>query len=115
MEGSPIHAYWRMLEKGPGVTEPLLPREERAYGVARQAVASDVVRMALRAMPDREITVITWRAGDICAAAAWMNISGVRARLLDVHVVLTWPFGVDHIVLNGVTRDRRPLEEIVEP
>jgi hypothetical protein len=112
---APIHPYWRLLEKGPFVTEPLLAREERAYGVARQSVAADVVRMALRAMPDREITVITWRAGETCAAAAWVSISGTRARLLDVHVVLTWPFGVDHIVLNGVTRDRRALEEIVEP
>jgi hypothetical protein len=104
-----------MLEKGPTVTEPLLSREERAYGIARQSVSSDVVRMALRAMPDREITVMTWRSGETCAAAAWMNISGVRARLLEVHAVLTWPFGVDHLVLHGVTRDRRPLEEIVEP
>jgi hypothetical protein len=111
---APVHPYWRMLEKGPGVTEPLLAREERAYGIGRQSVASDVVRMALRAVPDREITVITWRAGDTCAAAAWMTIAGTRARLVDVHVVLSWPFGVDHIVLSGVTRDRRPVEETLD-
>jgi hypothetical protein len=35
--------------------------------------------------------------------------------LIDVHVVLAWPFGIGHIVLRGVTRDRRALEEIVEP
>jgi hypothetical protein len=111
----PIHPYWRMLEKGPTVTEPLLAREEQAYGVARQSVSSDVVRMALRAMPDREITVITWRAGETCAAAAWMSVGGVRARLVDVHVVLSWPFGVHHIALSGVTRERRAAFEIVEP
>jgi hypothetical protein len=112
---TPIRPFWRMLEKGAAVVEPLLAREERAYGVARQRVSSDVVRMTLRAMPDREITVITWRAGDTCAAAAWTTVAGARARLVEVHAVLAWPFGVDHLLVRGVTREGRTVEEAVDP
>jgi hypothetical protein len=112
--GAPVRAYWRMLEKGGG-TEPLLAREERAYGIARQAIASDVVRLSLRAMPGREITVISWRVGDTCAAAAWTTVANVPARLLEVHAVLQWPIGVDHLVVRGVSRSGRAVEELVDP
>src|SRR5579863_5839942 len=33
---SPVFAYWRMLEKGPTVTEPLLAHEIDAYGIDSQ-------------------------------------------------------------------------------
>jgi hypothetical protein len=112
---APIHPYWRMLEKGPQATEPLLSREERAYGVMKETVKSDVVRFTLHALPDREITVLAWRAGEACSAAAWTRISGARARVLEVHAVLTWPFGVHHLVLRGTTREGRLVEETIEP
>src|ERR1700722_1857962 len=35
---APVSAYWRMLEKGPAETAPILAREVRAYGLASQAV-----------------------------------------------------------------------------
>src|ERR1700722_3637008 len=59
---APVFAYWRMLELGPTRTEPLLPIEAPAYGIARQEVLErgslgGAVRIALRALPDREILV----------------------------------------------------------
>src|ERR1700733_7408049 len=54
---APLAPYWRMLEKGPTVTEPLLPREEQAYGIAAQSVKAGVVRVTLRALEGREIAV----------------------------------------------------------
>jgi hypothetical protein len=36
--GTPIFAYWRMLEQGATKTAPLLPREIDAYGAASQLV-----------------------------------------------------------------------------
>jgi Domain of unknown function (DUF4833) len=111
---APVRAYWQMLEKGADVTEPLLSREERAYGL-RQSVRSDVVRMSLNALPEREITIITWRAAGACMAAAWTTVRTERARLVDVHAVLAWPFGIAHLVVQGRTRDGRLVEEIVEP
>ena len=111
---APIRPYWQMFEKGANVTEPLLSREERAYGL-HQTVRSDVVRMTLNALPEREITVITWRSSGACMAAAWTTVRGERARLVDVHAVLAWPIGIDHLVVQGRTRDGRLVEEIVEP
>src|SRR5215472_4907849 len=37
---APVFAYWRMLERGPTQYEQLLPREEKAYGIASQVVAT---------------------------------------------------------------------------
>jgi Domain of unknown function (DUF4833) len=111
---APVRAYWQMLEKGVSVTEPLLSREDRAYGL-RQTLRSDVVRLSLNALPDREITVITWRAAGACMAAAWTTLRGERARLVEVHAVLSWPFGIDHVVVQGQTREGRLVEETVQP
>jgi hypothetical protein len=56
----PVFAYWRMLETDGGV-EPLLLREEPAYGVASQTVRAGsqgrVVDVQLRAVGDRQVTV----------------------------------------------------------
>jgi hypothetical protein len=112
---SPVRPYWRMLERGAGVTEPLLDRERGAYGVHHQNVTQDRVKLALNALPGREIVVVTSRAGDACAASASLLMGSTWARLLSVHVVLAWPFGVDRLVIRGQLPDGRVLEEIVHP
>jgi hypothetical protein len=112
---APVQAYWRMLERGPLVTEPLLPREERAYGIARQTVEGGVIRLTLRAIPTRPIVVRTWRAPDgKCLSASSTVIAGFNARLFNVHVVLKW-FGVEHLVLTGWKDDGSVVREIVVP
>ena len=108
---TPIRAYWRMLEKGPTATEPLLDREQSAYGLASQLVKDGVVTAILRALPSRPIVVHTWRGDNgTCHAASRATIDGVDARLFNVHVALKL-FGVDYLLLTGWSDDGRTVRE----
>jgi hypothetical protein len=104
---APVYAYWRMLEKGPAATEPLLDREQPAYGIANQTVeprgdGSAAVRMTLRALPHMPLVVESGRAADgTCTAWVRTPIDGVDAKLFNVHVVLRWPFGVARLLVTG--------------
>jgi hypothetical protein len=107
---APLSAYWRMLELGPTQTEPLLSREQRAYGLASQVfVAGDrnggQVRAVLNALPDRPVIVVTSRGRDgACQALATLTIAGVPAHLFNVYVQLKWD-GVDYLLLRGWSMD----------
>jgi hypothetical protein len=103
---APVFAYWRMLEQGATRTEPLLPLETPACGVARQEIAErsasgGTVRIALRALPDREILVRSSAGEEGCVATATTRIHGTRARLFNVHARISWPFGVASLLLTG--------------
>jgi hypothetical protein len=104
---APVYSYWRMLEKGQAVTEPLLDREQPAYGIASQTVESRgdrgaAVRMTLRALPHMPLIVESGRAADgTCTASVRTPIDGVDAKLFNVHVVLRWPFGVARLLVTG--------------
>jgi hypothetical protein len=116
---APAFGYWRMLERGPTATEPLLSMEAPAYGFARQRVVysgpdGGRVVVALRALPDRPIVVSSWRGPDGCAASAETDIGGAPAVLTRVFVQLRWPFGVESITLDGyATADRHAVRERV--
>jgi hypothetical protein len=104
---TPVYAYWRMLEKGATATEPLLDREQPAYGIASQSVeprgeGGATVHMTLRALPHTPLLVESGRAAD-GACTAWVRtpIDGVDAKLFNVHVVLRWPFGVARLLVTG--------------
>lgn len=123
---APVYAYWRMLERGPNATEPLLAREQSAYGIARQQVAigatapeqgrRDTVTVWLRALPSRPITVRVTRGADgACNATAETTIAGHQARLFNVHVALGF-LHVDHLLLTGWEEpDGRVVRERVNP
>jgi hypothetical protein len=102
-----VFAYWRMLERGAGATEPLLGVEQPAYGVAAQSVVTrgdgyGVVRVTLRALPASPLLVESRRGPEgSCGATARLPIGGVEARLFNVHAVLKWPFGVARLVVSG--------------
>ena len=104
---APVNAYWRMLERDPSAIEPLLPREQPAYGVLSQSVVerSDgrgVVRVLLRALRAAPLLVESHRgASGNCEASALTPIAGVDARLFNVHAVLRWPFGIAHLLVSG--------------
>ena len=98
---TPVRPYWRMLERSPDATEPLLDREQRAYGIARQDVNGSQVRVVLRALPARPITIQTARAADgTCSATATVDIGNASARLYDIYVKQSL-FGVDYLLLTG--------------
>ncbi len=108
---SPIFAYWKMLETGPGATAPLLEREVPAYGLASERVlpagnGAGQVRIALKALPDRTMLVETTRKpGGGCLALATTTVAGAPAHLFDVYVRLTWISEVDYLLLEGWSMD----------
>ena len=98
---APIYAYWKMLEKGANVTEPILPREQRAYGIARQEVSGDVVTLVLSGVPGRPIKIRVTRGEDgKCTATAETTIAGTFAKIFNVHIALGL-LHVDHLLLTG--------------
>jgi Domain of unknown function (DUF4833) len=109
---SPVFAFWRMNEKGPAVIEPLLAREERAYGIERQRVISrgadgSSVEVTLKALPSRPIVIDTKPgAGGRCDAWPTIPISGESAYLYNVYVKLG-TLRVDYLLLSGWALDRR--------
>ncbi len=117
----PVFAYWRMLEHGPTATEPLLSREQGAYGIAEQHVLERSqeggrVLVRLGALPDRPIAVETSRRDGVCHADATMVIGGSRASLTRVFAQLRWPFGVDYLELSGRSlSDGRVVRERLSP
>jgi hypothetical protein len=111
LASAPVVAYWRMLEKGPAATEPLLEREIDAYGIAEQTITSRMadgasVRLVLRAVRSRPIVVEVYRTptGE-CQALSTTTIQGAPAHLYNVYVKLKWPFGVDYLLLQGWSVD----------
>ncbi len=105
---NPVSAYWRMLERGPNQTAPILSREIRAYGLASQVLDSTTgrVRVVLNALPDRTLVVTALRASDgQCHALATMPIAGAPAYLFNVYVHIRW-YGVDFALLQGWSMDR---------
>jgi len=113
---SPVFAYWRMFERGPFATEPLLSREVPAYGLAGQQTLQRTeegsrIVVALRAMPRRPIVIDTAAIGSGCTAKATAPIHGISAVLASVFVQLRWPFGVTYLMLSGRAPDGREVRE----
>src|SRR5215831_8931564 len=75
----PVFAYWRLNEKGSGVLEPLLPLEEKAYGIERQRVLSNggsrgKIEIALNAVPTRPVVIQTTMNAGRCEARSMVSI-----------------------------------------
>jgi hypothetical protein len=108
--------YWRMLEDGEHVREPLLAREQRAYGVASQDVTSTAdggrIALRLRALPDRTVVVNVRRSGGRCVARSITSIGGVQAALEGIFVALRAAVVIDYVELTGrATADGTPVSE----
>jgi hypothetical protein len=105
---APVFAYWRMRERGPLATEPLLSLEVPAYGVAEpqrveRGEGGGRVVFRLNALPKRAIAIDAASDGAACIATARAMIGGTAAALTSVFVQLRWPFGVDYLELAGRT------------
>lgn len=118
---APVRPYWRLLEKGPALTAPLLAREQRVYGIASQSVtkrsaSSGSIALTLRPLPKRPLTITTGKdSTGACLASVYTVIQGEPAQLHSIHVVLTW-LGVDSLMIKGWARsDRRVLRETLQP
>jgi hypothetical protein len=112
---APVVPYWRMLERSTSATEPLQGREQRIYGIERQEVAGSRVRVTLKALRTRPITITTSRdASGACTASTVATINGRAARLYNIHVALS-PFGVSHLLVTGWADDGSIVRERVSP
>ncbi len=109
-----------MLEDGPAALEPMLPREQKGYGIASQSVGAPLpeggtIRLVLRALPNRVISIAVKKDGPGCSATATTTVGGVAAHLFNVHVKLKWPFGVSYLLLQGrAVDDARVVQEKVD-
>ncbi len=116
----PVYAYWRMVEKGDGVVEPLLGIEGPAYGLAdgQQVTATPEgwrVRVQLRAFADRPVEVAVTRRNGACVAQAWTQLKGATVQLDNIFVRTSWPLSIDFLRLTGVDADGRTITELVRP
>jgi len=113
---TPIHPYWRMLERGPTVTEPLTASEDRVLGVERQELSTDAVHFALRGLPGRAFTIHTARAGDgTCSSWVGTTIAGVPARLGGIYVQQKLFGAVDYVQMKGFAENGTTVSERVVP
>jgi len=111
----PVAPYWRMLERGPDVTESLSDSEQRVLGVERQEVTAAGILLVLRGMPGRILTIHTWRGPDgRCASSVDTTVAGVTARVASVYVKQKF-LGVDYVLLTGVSREGIVVQERVVP
>ncbi len=112
---APVEPYWRMLERSSSATEPLLSREQRVYGIARQQVLGSSVRITLKALPTRPITITTARdASGVCTTSTVVTINNRPARLFNIHVALS-AFGVSYLLVTGWADDGSIVRERVSP
>jgi hypothetical protein len=112
---APVHPYWRMLEHGPLATEPLTESEKRVLGVQRQDVSGHRVKLELRGLPGRTITVDTERGphGE-CSSSAEMTIAGVAAKVAGVFVQQRL-FGIEYVLVTGRLEDGTLVRERIAP
>ena len=112
---APVHPYWLMLERAPGVTEPLSPSELRVLGVASQEVSGDTISFVVSGMPSRTFFAHTGRGADgVCTSWVDTTIAGGEARLLGVYVKQRL-LGVDYVQLTGRTPEGKVVAEQVRP
>jgi hypothetical protein len=112
---TPVHAYWVMLERGPGVTEVLSRAEVRVLGIASQEVSGDTIRFVVNGMPSRTFVAHTGRGVDgACSSWVETTIGGAQARLLSVYVKQRL-FGVDYVLLTGRTPEGKAVQERLVP
>ena len=117
---APVRPYWLMLEKGPAVTEPLLAREQGPYGLASQQVLTRTaeggsVRVTLKAVPARPVTIETTRDADgTCSFHTHMTIGSKVGRLQYVYVKLAF-VSIDYLLLVGKDDEGGELKERIDP
>jgi hypothetical protein len=116
----PVYGYWRDFEDGPNVTSRLRDREQRAYGLkrptfVRRAESGGRIGVALRAVPDRPLTIETFAVQGQCRARALTTISRAPAVLRSIYVELGFLFSIDYILLRGYrVTDGKPVQEKID-
>ena len=85
VDAESLFGYWLMLEKGPGVTEPIGRLERMAYGIQSQEIQGDYLVVQLKAFPDRPIRIKFLQKGG-CKIMPMMAINGIESALKVISV-----------------------------
>lgn len=85
IDGESLFGYWLMLEKGPGVTEPIGRLERMAYGIQSQEIKGEDLVVQLKAFPDRPIRITFAQKGG-CKIIPMLTINGVESALKVISV-----------------------------
>ncbi len=85
IDSESLFGYWLMLEKGPGVTEPIGRLERIAYGIQSQEIKGDELVVQLKAFPDRPIRIAFMQKGG-CKIVPMLTINGIEAVLKVISV-----------------------------
>jgi hypothetical protein len=115
---NPVHAYWRMNEKG-GAIEPLLPIEEQVYGLdSPQYVVHEGdnsrVTLRVRGIASRVVTIHVGPGPEGCRAVGFVEMKGTLARLTWVYLKTRWPGGIEYVLIRGRRSGTgEPIEERV--
>lgn len=113
----PVYGYWRDLERGPAAVSQLLEHEQPAYGLRAPRLvqrndSGGLVRVSLRAFPDRPLAIELFRTQSGCGARALATIAGQPAMLSSIYVDIGFLFSVNYALLRGLRlADGRALQE----
>jgi len=113
----PVYGYWRELERGPAAVSQLLEHEQPAYGLrsprqVQRAASGGLVRVSLRAFPDRPLDIELLRTARGCGARAILTIGGQPAMLSSIYVDIGFLFSVNYALLRGTrASDGRAVQE----
>jgi hypothetical protein len=108
---APVHPYWRMLERGPSVTEALQASEERVLGIEGQQVSDGTVRFSVRGLPGRTFYLHTSGTNGRCSSSVETTIAGHLARVDDVFVQQKLFGMIDYVRIEGTTADGARIQE----
>ena len=112
---APVTGYWRMLEKGPDITEPITIFEQMAFGIASQQVNGPTVQVKLTALPDRVIDIERTK-DNTGHFTAYTTMDGSKAQLTDFYVFAEAAFimpKVKYIEIHGI-KDGLPVTERIQ-
>lgn len=110
----PVYGYWRVLEQGPDVYEPIGRFERIAYGIESQQIKGSDLIIQLKAFPDRAIRIV-FDAAMGCKITPLLPINGQEAILKFISVFaeegLIKPT-VKYVDINGVKAGTNVTERI---
>lgn len=114
----PVYAYWRMLEKGPNVTESLRIWEQPGYGVRQpehieRTDNAGEFEFFIRGVPDQPITLRTFTGANGCEALATTLIDGQQAIFQRIDIEVSGWANVHRVEIFGAQVETgAPLREI---
>lgn len=117
LQDPPLDIVWRMQEQTPVTERDLLTREQPAYGYRLLTLGKHEATLALRAVPERVLTLRSQFRDGRCEAMLSGRIADQTAAINRVYVYASehaWLPRVQWLELYG-TGTTGPVQERIEP